>query len=113
MFTTGAQTLQLNQCYLEVHRIKYAPEVHSEPMQRRGSLVNKTFIYQHQIYNIGSSLTTADTKFQTILFFIAHHYPGSFRSNVLNVAFLSPALNLCSRWIRHWAFESQQCPDFN
>jgi len=69
MFTTAAQTLQLNQCYLEVHGIKYAPEVRNELMQlhRRGNFVNKTSVYQHQIENIGSSLTTADTQFQTIL----------------------------------------------
>jgi len=30
MFTTGAQTLQLNQCFLEVHGIKYSPKVHNE-----------------------------------------------------------------------------------
>jgi len=54
MFTTEAQTLQLNQCYLEVHGIKYAPEVCNELMQlhRRGNFVNKTSVYQHQIYNI-------------------------------------------------------------
>jgi len=58
MFTTGAQMLQLNQCYLEVHGIKYAPEVRNELMQlhRRGDFVNKTSAYQHQIFNIGSSL---------------------------------------------------------
>jgi len=69
MFTTSAQTLQLNQCYLEVHGIKYAPEVRTELMQlhRRGNFVNKTSVYQHQIYNIGSSLSTEDTQFQTIL----------------------------------------------
>jgi len=72
MFTTSAQTLQLNQCYLEVHGIKYAPEVRTELMQlhRRGNFVNKTSVYQHQIYNIGSSLSIyseADTQFQTIL----------------------------------------------
>jgi len=146
MFRTGAQTLQLNQCYLEVHGIKYAPEVCNELMQlyRRGNFFNKTSVYQHQIYNIGSSLITASTQFQTILtslqreatsimfwirpssqggltdyglglleenlelsqvnyitdesglamfqslperfcrkFFIADHYPGSFRSNVV------------------------------
>jgi len=113
-------------------------------LHRRGNFVNKTSVYQHQIYNIGSSLSTADTQFQTILtslqgeassimfwirpssqggltdyglglleenlelsqvnyitddsglaifqslperfcrrFFIADHYPGSFRSNVI------------------------------
>jgi len=70
MFTTAAQMLQLNQCYLEVHGIKYASEVRTELMQlhRRGNFVNKTSVYQHQIYNIGSSLSTAaDTQFQTIL----------------------------------------------
>jgi len=63
MFTTGAQMLQLNPCYLEVHGIKYAPEVHNELMQfhRRGNLV---LVYRgliHKLYNIGLSLTTADT----------------------------------------------------
>jgi len=58
MFTTSAQTLQFNQCYLEVHGIKYAPEVRTELMQlhRRGNFVNKTSVCQHQIYNIASSL---------------------------------------------------------
>jgi len=67
MFTTGAQTLQHNQCYLEVYGIRYAPEVRNELMQlhRQGTFVNKTSVYQHQIYGIGSSLTTADTHFQT------------------------------------------------
>jgi len=69
MFTTAAQMLQLNQCYLEVHGIKYAPEVRNELMQlhRRGNFVNKTSVHQHQIYNIGSSLSTVGTQFQTIL----------------------------------------------
>jgi len=176
MFTTAAQTLQLNQCYLEVHGIKYAPEVHNELMllHRRSNFVNKTSVYQHQIYDIESSLSMADTQFQTILtflqgeatsimfwirpssqggstdysealleenlelsqvnsitddsglaifqslperfcrrFFIADHYPGSLCG--LYVAFLSSASTLCCRWIRHWAFESQQQqrPDFD
>jgi len=44
MFTTGAQTLLHNQCYLEVHGSKYAPEVCNELMQlhRIGNFVNKT-----------------------------------------------------------------------
>jgi len=69
MFTTAAQTLQLNQCYLEVHGIKYEPEVRTELMQlhRRGNFVNKTSVFQWQICNIGSSLSTVDTQFQTIL----------------------------------------------
>jgi len=69
MLTTSAQTLQLNQCYLKVNGIKYAPEVHSELMQlhRRGNFVNKTSVYQNQTHNIGSSLSTADMQFQTIL----------------------------------------------
>jgi len=69
MFTTSAQTLQLNQCYLEVHGIKYAPEVRTELIQlhRRGNCVNKTSVFQFQTYNIGSSLSTADRQFQTIL----------------------------------------------
>jgi len=69
MFKTAAQMLQLNQCNLEVHGIKYAPEVRNKLMQlhRRGNFVNKTSVYQHQIYNIGSSLSTADIQFQTIL----------------------------------------------
>jgi len=52
IFTTAAQMLQLNQCYLEVHGIKYVPEVRTELMQlhRRGNFVNKTSVYQHQIY---------------------------------------------------------------
>jgi len=66
---TAAQTLQLNQCYLEVHGIKYAPEVRNKLTQlhRRGNFVNKTSVFQNQIYNIGSSLSKADTQFQTIL----------------------------------------------
>jgi len=46
MFTTGAQTLQLNQCFLEVHGIKDAPEVRNELMElhRRGNFVNKTSV---------------------------------------------------------------------
>jgi len=69
MFTTAQQSLQLNQCYLEVHGIKYAPEVRNELMQlhRKGNFINKTSVYQWQLYNIGSSLSTADTQFQTIL----------------------------------------------
>jgi len=69
MFTTSNQMLQLSQCYLEVHGIKYAPEVRNKPTQlhRRGNCVNKSSVYQHQIYNIGSSLSMEDTQFQTIL----------------------------------------------
>jgi len=69
MFTTSAQTLQLGQCYLEVHGIKYVPEVRTELLQlhRRGNFVNKTSVYQHQIYNIGSSLSTVDTQFKPFL----------------------------------------------
>jgi len=69
MFTTGAQMLQLNQFYLEVHGIKYAPEVNNELMQlhRRCNFVNKTTVWQFQTYSIGSSLTMADTQFQAIL----------------------------------------------
>jgi len=46
MFSTAAQMLQLNQCYLEVDGIKYAPEVRNELMQlhRRGNFVNKTSV---------------------------------------------------------------------
>jgi len=36
-------------------------------LHRRANLVNKTFVFQWQIYNIVSSLSTADTQFQTIL----------------------------------------------
>jgi len=36
-------------------------------LHKRGNFVNKTSVHQHQINNIGSSLTTADTQFQTIL----------------------------------------------
>jgi len=36
-------------------------------LHRRGNFVNKTSVYQHQIYNIGSSLSTVGTQFQTIL----------------------------------------------
>jgi len=147
MFTTSAQMLQLNQCYLEVHGIKNVPEVRTELMQlhRRGNFFNNASVFQHQIYNIGSSLSTADTQFQTTLtllqgelsimlwirpssqggstdyglgpleenlglsqvnyitddsglaifqslperfcrrFFIADHFPGSFRSNVVHL----------------------------
>jgi len=166
---TAAQTLQLNQCYLEVHGIKYAPEVRNKLTQlhRRGNFVNKTSVFQNQIYNIGSSLSTADTQFQTILtslqgeatsvmfwirpssqggltdyglglleenleliqvnyitddsglaifqslperfcrrFFIADHYPGSFRTNFVYMLPFSSALSFFCRWIRHWAFDS-------
>lgn len=69
MFTTSQQSMTLNQCYLEVHGIKYAPKVKNKLMQihRKGNFVNKTSVYQHQIYNIRSSLSSANTQFQTIL----------------------------------------------
>jgi len=69
MLTTAAQMLQLNQCYLDVYRIKYVPEVHNELMQlhRRGNFVYKTSVFQFQTHNIGTSLSMADTQFQTIL----------------------------------------------
>jgi len=36
-------------------------------LHRQGNFANKTSVFQHQIYNIGSSLSTSDTQFQTIL----------------------------------------------
>jgi len=69
MFMTSAQTLQLNQCYLEVHGIKYAPEVRTELMQlhRRGNFVNKTSVFQWQIYNIGSMISNEEPSLYYLL----------------------------------------------
>jgi hypothetical protein len=69
MFTTSAQTLQLNSIYLEVHGIKYSTEVRQEllSIHRQGNFVNKLSVYQNQVYNIGTSLSPASTQFQQIL----------------------------------------------
>jgi len=46
MFKTAAQMLQLHQFYLEVHGIKYVPEVRTKLMQshRRGNFAGNIFV---------------------------------------------------------------------
>jgi len=69
MYTTSAQTLQLNLIYLEVHGLKYSDEVRQSllSIHRQGNFVNKCSVYQLQVYNIGTSLSSLSTQIQQIL----------------------------------------------
>jgi len=69
MYTTSAQTLQLNSIYLKVHGLKYSDEVRQSLLSiyRQGNFVNKCSVYQLQVYNIGTSLASLSTQIQQIL----------------------------------------------
>jgi len=69
MFTTSAQTLQLNLIYLEVHGLKYSDEVRQSllSIHHQGNFVNKCNVYQSQVYNIRTSLASSSTQIQQIL----------------------------------------------
>jgi len=69
MYTSSAQTLQLNLIYLKVHGLKYSDEVRQSLLliHRQGNFVNKCSVYQLQVYNIGTSLASLSTQIQQIL----------------------------------------------
>jgi len=55
-------------------------------LHRRGNFVNKTSVFQHQIYitdKSGLAIFQSLPERYCRRFFIADHYPGSFRSNVV------------------------------